>query len=309
MGLAALGQALRRKLRAVLAALTLALIAGCAAAPPVPERERAPGADLRLATYNVHYLDLEDRGHGEWGLDDWRERRDAVVQMVRLMRADIVAFQEIEVTGGRPSDAMLWQEWLIGALPEYRAAAAGFGNGVVVGQPVFYRPEKFALLDDGYALFNDPDARFRSIRAFAGYPDAVTWARLRHRASGRALTVFNLHLHFLDAGQRQRSSERVLALAKAAQARGDAVYVIGDFNARRNARPLRLFYENGFWRTRQSGATFHFNTGTHLFGAIDHILHDARSTPVGPSATEGRKLGGIWPSDHYPVWNDFRLKR
>ena len=83
--------------------------------------------------------------------------------------------------------------------------------------------------------------------------------------------------------------------------------VVGDFNARRNSRSLRLFYEAGFARSEQQGTTFHFNTGTHLFGAIDHILHDSGAAPVAPAVTERRKVDGLWPSDHYPVWTDFRL--
>lgn len=280
--------------------------AGCAEVPPPETRGRAAQADFRMASYNVHYLDLAAEAGDEWGLSAWRARREPVVAQVRQIGADIIAFQELETRGQGPGpDA--WERWLLGALPEYRSAASRFGSGVKVGQPVFYRPGVFRLLDDGFAFFTRPDANFRSIRAIAGYPDVVTWARFAHRESGRNLTVFNVHFHFIDTTQRLRSARRVMHLAAAARARGDAVFVVGDFNARRNSRSLRIFYDGGFRRTRQQGATFHFNSGLHLFGAIDHILHDTRAVPIGRTSTGTGQIGGVWPSDHYPVWTDFRL--
>ncbi|KZY48436.1 hypothetical protein A3731_27915, partial [Roseovarius sp. HI0049] len=250
-----------------LAALGLIWLAGCAGAPEQVAGAVPGGADFRIATYNVHYLDLAAEAGEEWGLSDWQARRGPVVAQVRQIGADIVAFQELE-TRGQGAGADVWEAWLLGALPEYRVAASDFGRGVAVGQPIFYRPEVFRLLDDGFAFFSRPDATFRSIRAIAGYPDAVTWARLEHRESGEAVTVFNVHFHFIDTTQRLRSAERVRQMAEVARGRGDAVLVAGDFNARRNSRALRIFYEGGFRRTQQRGATFHFNKGLHLFGAI-----------------------------------------
>lgn len=291
-----------------LAVLGLAWLAGCAGAPPQVAGAKPGRADFRVATYNVHYLDLDAGAGEEWGLSEWQARRGPLVAQVRQIGADIVAFQELE-TRGQGAGADVWEAWLLAALPEYRAAATDFGRGVAVGQPIFYRPEAFRLLDDGFAFFSRPDATFRSIRAIAGYPDAVTWARFEHRESGAGLTVFNVHLHFIDTSQRLRSAARVREMAEVAKARGDAVLVAGDFNARRNSRALKVFYEGGFRRAPQRGATFHFNKGLHLFGAIDHVLHGARAVPLGRTGTGNRQVNGVWPSDHYPLWTDFRLGR
>jgi len=298
-----------RGLATVACILAMLLLAGCAArtVPEGPAPERA--ADIRLATYNVHFLDMGAGDAAPWGMRRWMERRDPLVRLVRAQDADIVAFQEVETHGADSGGKDIWQDWLSRTLREYRVAAGQVGDGVSVGQPIFYRPSVYELRDDGFALFSNPDARFQSVRAFVGYPDAVTWARLRHRTSGRSITVFNVHLHYLDSAQRLRSARRVLSLASRAQARGDAVFVIGDFNARRNSRTLRLFYEAGFGRVSENGASFHFNTGLHLFGAIDHILHDGRTGPAGTSSIDRRRPGGLWPSDHYPVRAGFDFVR
>ncbi|MDZ7708930.1 MAG: endonuclease/exonuclease/phosphatase family protein [Roseovarius sp.] len=285
----------------------LLVLAACAP-PPVPDAPRTDGAAaIRMASYNVHFVDLRDAPNPHWTPERWHERRGALVQVVRGLDADLIALQELEGHDDRRSRPDLRLDWILEAMPGYRVAAAEFAGGVTPGQPILYRDAAFALLDAGFAFYDDPDASLQSLRAFAGYPDVVTWARLRHRESGRRLTVFNVHLHFLDAGQRLRSAQQVIALAQAAQARGDAVFVLGDFNARRNSRTLDLFREAGYRQAGPRGATFHLNTGLHLFGAIDHMLHDARSAPLGPVAIVRRRPGGVWPSDHYPVVTDFRL--
>ena len=117
-----------------LAVLGLAWLAGCAGAPPQVAGAKPGRADFRVATYNVHYLDLDAGAGEEWGLSEWQARRGPLVAQVRQIGADIVAFQELE-TRGQGAGADVWEAWLLAALPEYRAAATEFGRSVAVGQP------------------------------------------------------------------------------------------------------------------------------------------------------------------------------
>jgi len=288
-------------------ALALVVLAGCAA-PPVPELTRTGDPEgVRAASWNLHYIDESATPDPDWTRAAWLARRGRLERAARALDADLLALQELEVHDGARSLADPRLGWLLEALPGHRATAAEFTGGVTPGQPILYRASVFAPLDAGFAFYDDPDAAFQSLRAFAGYPDAVTWARLRHRASGRAFTVFNVHFHFLDSGQRLRSARRVVALAGAAQARGDAVIVLGDFNARRNSRAMEMFRAAGFSRAGAPGATFHFKSGLHLFGAIDHVLHDRSTEQAAPPVTWRGGVAERPPSDHYPVMADLRL--
>ena len=55
------------------------------------------------------------------------------------------------------------------------------------------------------------------------------------------------------------------------------------------------------------GATFHFNRGLNLFGAIDHI-GIAGPIAAGPTTVVRDQFGGRWPTDHYPVLVDLTLE-
>src|SRR5690554_4486536 len=80
----------------------------------------AAAAPFRIATFNVHYISPQQTKMV------WAERRSAVVEALRDMSADIVAFQEMETFvggSGNPENQQL--DWVLQHLPEYRAAAVG----------------------------------------------------------------------------------------------------------------------------------------------------------------------------------------
>jgi len=112
-----------------------------AAAPP----RAAPvvdGVTLRVATFNVHYLDVrDDPGDGERpAVTRWEPRDRAVVSVLRYADADILAFQEMETfAGGHANSLNLQQETLQDAFPRYSFTATGDPEVFPSTQPVMYR--------------------------------------------------------------------------------------------------------------------------------------------------------------------------
>ncbi len=84
--------------------------------------------------------------------------------------------------------------------------------------------------------------------------------------------------------------------------------VVGDFNAPRFFRPVRIVAEAGLTVTETRGSTFHFNRGINIQPAIDHVLYskefEYRSTKVIRNRVEDK-----WPSDHYPLFVTLSIPR
>ncbi|MGI3185786.1 endonuclease/exonuclease/phosphatase family protein [Nioella aestuarii] len=295
----------RRTLLGGMSALVpLPFMAGCAAfEPDGPQTPLRPDHALRVATYNIRYLDLTQSGvdHPR-GPDAWQERRPLVLAALQQIDADLIAFQEMESWTGEPQGhPPIQREWLTQQMPEYGSAAATCSLRAETGQPVFFRRARLTLLEEGCAQL--PETPGIS-GAFAGYADRITWARFRDRMTGRRMTVINLHLHFTDRLRRLTGADKAQELVNEATQRGDAVIVLGDFNELAGSGSVRHLNRAGLTLVPSTGSSFHFNAGLNLFPAIDHILHADGIAAIGPATVLRVRQGDLWPSDHHPVWVD-----
>ena len=204
----------------------LRLSAGAAPKPPPPE-----GA-LRLATHNVHYIDLR-AADGPWSRAGWERRRGALAAAFEAMDADAVAFQEMEsFAGGSESRDNLALAWLLERNPGFAAAAVGNPSEFPSTQPILYRRDRLEVLDQGWFFFSEtPESLYA--RGFDGAPPSfASWARFRDRRDGAAFTLLNVHLDARSWENRRRSAELVAERAAARIADGETVLLAGDLNAR-----------------------------------------------------------------------------
>jgi len=279
------------------------VLSGCTASRPVTQLGPLPPAALRLASYNIRYLDLTERGEDHpRGLAAWAERRQLVLAVLRHLSPDVIGFQEMESWTGAPqAGPPLQQNWLRDQLPDYGVAACECATGRQSSQPIFFRTRRFAAIDQG---IEDLGTAPGLAGAFAGYSDLITWVRLRDRVSGSPLTVINLHLHFSDRLRRISGAEAGRSLAMAAMARGDRVVVLGDLNTLRPSRPVAVLESGGLTHVPIQGATYHFNHGLHLFDSIDHFFLGPGLVADGSAQILRARSGALWPSDHHPIWVD-----
>ena len=150
------------------------------------------------------------------------------------MDADIIGFQEMETfSGGKFNKINRQRDWILQTVPGYRAAAVGDPKVFPSTQPIFYRPERFELVDQGWFYFSTtPDVIYS--RSFDGGFDYYTsTARFRERASGEMLTVFNVHTDIRSGGNRRKATKMVAERAK----RLVELWRARD-RARRHQRPL-----------------------------------------------------------------------
>ena len=288
--------------------LLVALAAGPLSCRPSPAPLGTPpeGA-LRIATYNVHYIDL-GRQTGAWSVGDWERRRIPFDLAFKAIGADLVAFQEMEsFRRGSDGGVNLTLDWLLAQNPGHAAAAVGDWRRFPSTQPILYRTGRLRLEDEGWFFFSETPEVIYS-RSFDGsYPAFASWARFRDRRDGKTLRVVNVHFDYASRLNRRLSARLVAERVAPWIAKGERVVLAGDLNVRRGAPVLDTLAAAGLRFLPVAGATYHFNRGLNLFGAIDHIAVSEGVTALGPPKVLRRRLEGEWPSDHYPVIADVRL--
>lgn len=284
----------------------IAIIGGMVACNSLPQPSQPPSDQtLRVATYNVHYIWL-GRQNGDWSVGDWDRRKGPLQSAFRSLEADIVGFQEMESFGRGMAPRNLKLEFLQDQNPDYRAAAVGDPAEFPSTQPIFYRADRLTVRDQGWFFFSTtPDVIYS--RTFNGsWPAFTSWAEFEDN-DGSVFRVYNLHTEYRSASNRMLSAELVAARI-AEPASRMPVFVIGDFNAIKYSKTLRILERAGVTFHSPRGSTYHFNLGLNLFPAIDHIGGTAGINPVGDVFSVRGKFDGEWPTDHYPVVGDFIVR-
>lgn len=260
----------------------------------------AAAAPFRIATFNVHYISPQQTKMV------WAERRSAVVEALRDMSADIVAFQEMETFvggSGNPENQQL--DWVLQYLPEYRAAAVGDPRDYPSTQPIIYRADRFTPLDQGYFFYSAaPDVMY-SRQWDGGHAYFSSWVRFQDRLNERSFYVLNMHNDYSSRSNRIKTTELIVQRMQPWLENGTPIVVLGDFNAPGWFSEVGAIRDLGFTLAPSAGSTFHFNRGWHLFPAIDHLLFKGFQQ-LGNTERLSRQYDGVWPSDHHPVYIDLQ---
>lgn len=262
---------------------------------------------MRVATYNVHYILLREET-GLWSVGDWDRRKGPLDMAFNAVNADVMAFQEMESwSRGSDGSVNLKRDYLVQRNPEYGVAASGDWREFPSTQPIFYRKSRLQHVDQGWFFFSEtPDILYS--RTFNGsFPAFASWAEFRDRESNQRFKVVNIHFEYSSRSNRRLSANLVRDRITPWIAAGETVFLVGDVNAFYGSRTMRILEQSGVTFDRVPGATYHLNRGVHLVGAIDHL---ARGPGIdllqGPIVLQQR-FDGEWPSDHHPVFADYRL--
>ena len=291
--------------KGLLAALALIALVACAQQIRLSERDVLPPPPedaLRIATLNVHYIDLRGQGEGRWSRAGWERRKRALGAAVEALEADVVAFQEMEsFRGGNADTDNLARRYLLDRLSGYEAAVIGDWRTFPSTQPIFYRTGKLELVDQGWFFFSDtPDVIYS--RTFDGsWPAFASWAAFRPRGGGDVFRVMNVHLEYRSASNRRLSAELIADRLRPVIDAGTPVVLAGDFNALAGWEVMESLEAAGLRFPKVPGATYHLDRGLHLLPAIDHIGHSPGLRGVGGPHVPQIRVDGVWPADHHPV--------
>lgn len=186
-----------------------------------------PAPPLRVVTYNVRFDNPDDPFR-------WHERRAGIADLLNNLIPDVFGLQE--VLGHQLTD-------LTAALPGYAYIGVGRGPRAAEGKPyaptsgeynpVFYRTERFDLLDGGTFWLSSTPAVPGSQLPWVSHPRIVTWTKLNDKQASSALVFANTHFPFEEdeGGARARALCAEVLLRQLGRIAGDLPVVIaGDFN-------------------------------------------------------------------------------
>lgn len=250
---------------------------------------------MRIMSFNV--LCYGDDEH------TWEIRIPLVTRIITKYLPDTFGVQE--ATPG-------WMRALSASLPYYKYVGVGRENGKRKGEfsAVFYRKDKFELLDSGtFWLSETPDKPTKGWDAVCYR--VCTYAKLKDKKTGREFVHFNTHLDHKGQVAMQKGAELVTKKANEI-CRGLPAFFTGDFNVTPESKPCKAVIKNGFTDCRDAAEITDRDITFHAFGrdgmgsVIDYVFFKGDVT-VSEFAVVRDKIDGLLPSDHYPVYADLEF--
>lgn len=174
---------------------------------------------------------------------------------------------------------------------------------------VYYRKDKYELVDEGTIWLSETPNKFGSKSYFASMPRICTWATLKNRKTGAVYTHINTHLDFLVEYTRSKQADVLLTRIEGLKRRGPVVCT-GDFNADEKGETYKKMAAalddcRLTAKETESGKTFHNYGRGDLFHstAIDFIFA-TKGTPVERYKIIKDTVDGMYLSDHYGIMAD-----
>lgn len=265
--------------------------------------------DYRVMSFNLRTKFIMD-AHNHWN-----HRKDLVAQSIKQFSPDLLGTQECAL-----DQAM----YLKSQLPGYQFVGAGRDDGKAGGEmcAIFFRSDKFTLLDKGHFWLSETPDQPGSKSWGSSYRRMVSWVKLAPRGGNReALYFFNTHLDNTAARARVQQAWMLRRMMDAI-ADGRPAIVTGDFNTDSETTPYQLLVRGPQdWRgylidtyrevnpvpAETEGTRHNFHGGTSG-DRIDWIITTNNFATLN-AAIDRTNYNGQYPSDHFPVTAVVRMQR
>ena len=275
--------------------LTLIMFARLGMAAEQGAVNSSAASSVNVLSFNIRYNNPDDGEHA------WPNRKGMVASVVRFHAADLIGMQE--VLRSQIDDLTV-------LLPNYSWYGVGRNDGKNSGEfsPIFYRRDRFQLLDSGeFWLSKNPD-QIASKSWDAALPRIATWVKFRDRESKQEFIHLNTHFDHRGEVARARSAELILDRLKTLSGNMPVV-VTGDFNVPPESEAYATMTSMLVDSKLESVSEPHGPEGT--FGGftvkvgdtgdrIDYVFV-AEGTKVLRYAALSDQWDGRYPSDHLPV--------
>lgn len=278
--------------------------------------------ELVVASYNIRNDNSGDakRGNG------WAQRCPIICDQIEWNNVDIFGAQEVK---RNQIDDMLRE------LEGYAFVGVGRDDGKDKGEfsPVFYKTDRFKLLDQGTFWISETPEKIGVKGWDAALPRICSYARLQDKVTKKKFWFFNLHMDHIGVEARKEGA-KLIARKITEMCGNEPAMVSGDFNVDQNNEAYKTIvsqgvltdsYEKSAKRYIQNGTFNSFNPNLYTKSRIDHIFvtkqvnvsHYAVLTDgywtentmpaksikgeAAPKEISFQKYVHRCPSDHYPV--------
>lgn len=236
-----------------------------------------------------------------WGPDDhcFEDRQPLVLARIREQMPDILGTQESHKE---------WMDYLLAGLPEYTFVGVGREDGKEEGEysPVFYRKDRFDLLDSGtFWLSKTPDVP--SIDWNARCYRVCSWAVLKDKKDGKTFAAVNTHLDHVSEEARDKG---IALVVEKLRSFGDMpVFCTGDFNTDEGSTCYKIMTED-FMADAKYVAKVSDNGCTYTGfdpekmkdnSPIDFIFVKKDAVTVESYSILRALVNGQQPSDHFAI--------
>jgi len=246
---------------------------------------------LVAMSFNVRYGSADD------GPDAWPLRREDLLARIREQQPTLLGVQE----------ALDFQvEWFERELPSHVRVGQGRDGGARGEHcALFLARAQLEVLESGDFWLSERPDEVGSVGWDAALTRMCTWARVRERATGRELTVWNAHFDHRGELARERSGA---LLATRIRATAGEHIVLGDFNCGEASPALRSLADARLRDTFRDVhpdagevGTFHAFRGGRAGEKIDFVLASPGLRTMSAAILTALGPRGRWPSDHHAV--------
>ena len=255
---------------------------------------------LNIMTFNIRYSTLRDSNNA------WLYRKDNAASQILFHETHILGVQEA------------LHEQIVDLkqrLPRYKYVGIGRDDGKTKGEysAIFYDTTRLKVLESETFWLSETPSVVGSKSWDAAITRIVTWAKMKDLVTKKTFFVFNTHFDHIGKVARRESAKLLLAKVHALSGNFPAI-ITGDFNAQPDDEPIKVIVESTnplkLLDTKALSTTGHFGpTGTfNGFKSkeindqpIDYIFLN-RNMTVLQHATLSQTWGGLFSSDHFPVF-------
>lgn len=251
---------------------------------------------MKIVTFNIRNQYDQD------GIYAFVHRVGGIYDKIMAEKPDVVAFQEM-------TDRHL--ELMERCFPEYLFVGilrhVGYtGEGLYIA----VRRETCTLLGfESIFLSPTPYEPFSRYEMQSRHPRVCVEAHLLHKATGKEMRIFDLHLDHRPTEAKMLGMKDTLSYIDSFQAKRVLPFaLLGDFNVRPDTAEIALCNA----RTDMRDVTAHIDSTFHKYGTVSakidyiYLTNDLADRVVKVERWEDENAG-IWLSDHYPVCAEIDL--